>query len=88
MKPDIHPPLHPVIFIDVSTGDELITRSTIKSKDTRDVDGVTHYVVRQEITSFSHPFYTGTQKIVDSAGRVERFKNKFGTIDLGNFKRR
>ncbi len=60
----------------------------VKSKDTRDIDGVTHYVIKADITSFSHPFYTGTQKIVDSAGRVERFRNKFGNLDLNNLKRR
>ena len=88
MQQGIHPSLHPVVFIDISTRDEVVTRSTMKSNDTRDIDGVKHYVIKADITAFSHPFYTGTQKIVDSAGRVERFRNKFGNIDLNNLKRR
>ena len=88
MQQGIHPSLHPVVFIDISTKDEVVTRSTMKSNDTRDIDGVAHYVIKADITAFSHPFYTGTQKIVDSAGRVERFRNKFGNLDLNNLKRR
>lgn len=88
MQADIHPTLNPCVFVDISTKDEIITRSTMSSKETRDIDGVEHFVIKADITSFSHPFYTGTQKIVDSAGRVERFQNKFGNIDLSNFKRR
>ncbi len=88
MQQGIHPTLNPVVFIDISTKDEIVTRSTMKSNDTRDIDGVEHYVIKADITCFSHPFYTGTQKIVDSAGRVERFRNKFGNIDLNNLKRR
>ena len=70
MKPDIHPEYHPVIFVDGD--DEVISRSTMTSKETRDVDGVEHFVVRVDIRAFSHPFYTGMQKIVDTEGRVER----------------
>jgi len=88
MRPDIHPTLNPCVFIDINTGDEIITRSTKSSKETRDIDGVSHFVLKADVTAFSHPFYTGTQKIMDSAGRVERFQNKFGDIDLSNFKRR
>jgi large subunit ribosomal protein L31 len=88
MKPDTHPALNPVIFIDSSTKDEFITRSTLTSKETREIEGVTHYVVKADISEASHPFYTGTQKIVDSAGRVERFQNKYGSISLDSLKRR
>jgi large subunit ribosomal protein L31 len=88
MQQGIHPTLNAVVYIDISTKDEIITRSTMKSNETRDIDGVEHYVIKADITSFSHPFYTGTQKIVDSAGRVERFRNKFGNLDLNNLKRR
>ena len=70
MKSDIHPEYHPVIFVDGD--DEVISRSTMTSKETRDVDGVEHFVVRVDISAFSHPFYTGMQKIVDTEGRVER----------------
>lgn len=75
MKPDIHPDYHPVVFIDDEH--EIITRSTLTSKETREIDGVEHYVVRVDISSFSHPFYTGRQKMVDRAGRVERFKKRY-----------
>ena len=72
MKPEIHPDYHKVIFVDSATGNEWQSRSTLTSKETRDVDGVEHFVVRVDISAFSHPFYTGMQKIVDTEGRVER----------------
>ncbi|MGM0577718.1 MAG: type B 50S ribosomal protein L31 [Myxococcota bacterium] len=77
MKEGIHPKYHPVIFRDVSTGDEIVTRSTMTSKETREVDGVTHYVIDRDITSFTHPFYTGKQKLVDTEGRIDRFRRKY-----------
>ncbi|MCB9728128.1 MAG: type B 50S ribosomal protein L31 [Deltaproteobacteria bacterium] len=78
MKEGIHPEYHPVIFRDVSTGDEIVTRSTIKSKDTRTVDGVEYQVVSMDITSFTHPFFTGKQKLLDTEGRIDRFRRKYG----------
>lgn len=75
MKAEIHPQYHPVIFKDDEH--EVITRSTMKSDETRDIDGVEHFVVRVDISSFSHPFYTGTEKIVDTEGRVERFRKRY-----------
>jgi len=78
MKADIHPEYHPVVFVDSGTGAEFITSSTMKSDSVRDIDGVQHYEVRMEITSDSHPFWTGTQKLVDTEGRVERFRRKYG----------
>ncbi|NJK31573.1 MAG: type B 50S ribosomal protein L31 [Deltaproteobacteria bacterium] len=77
MKADIHPKLFPVVFIDASTGDEIVTRSTARSRETREIDGVTHYVLRSDVTSFSHPFYTGRQRAVAAVGRVERFNQKY-----------
>lgn len=75
MKADIHPTYHPVVFVD---GDnEVITRSTRKSGETRNIDGVDHYVLRVDISGFSHPFWTGRQKVLDAAGRIERFKKKY-----------
>jgi len=56
VKEGIHPEYTPVVFIDVSTGDEIQTRSTLTSDETRDIDGVSHYVVNCDITSFTHPF--------------------------------
>jgi large subunit ribosomal protein L31 len=78
MKPETHPKLYPVIFVDAATGDEIVTRSTARSKEVRDVDGVQHYVVRSDVTSYSHPFYTGRQRQVAAVGRVERFNRKYG----------
>lgn len=76
MKPDIHPAYHPVIFIDDEH--EVITRSTLTSKETREIDGVEHYIVRVDVSAYSHPFYTGRQKVLDTEGRVERFKKRYG----------
>lgn len=76
MKADIHPEYHPVIFVDGD--DEVIGRSTMTSKETREVDGVEHYVVRVDVSAFSHPFYTGKQKVMDTEGRVDRFQKRYG----------
>lgn len=78
MKKEGHPQYHPVIFIDSSTGQEFVTRSTLKTKETRDVNGVEHFVYKCDITSASHPFYTGKQRLVDTEGRVDRFRRKYG----------
>lgn len=76
MKADIHPAYHPVVFVD---GDnEIITHSTMTSKQTREIDGVEHYVVDVAISSFTHPFWTGSQRVVDTAGRIDRFNRKYG----------
>lgn len=77
MKNGIHPEYHPVVFVDSGTGAEFTTRSTMTSETVRQIDGVDHYEVRLEITSDSHPFWTGTQKLVDTEGRVERFRRKY-----------
>jgi len=73
MKADIHPTTHPVVFVDTSCNQEFVTTSTLKSDETRDIDGVSHYVLNVEISSASHPFYTGKQILVDTARRVEKF---------------
>lgn len=77
MRKDIHPTLNNVIFVDSSTGAEFRTRSTSKSKQTRVVDGVEYYVITADVTSSSHPFYTGRQRANTVAGRVERFNKKY-----------
>ena len=78
MQKDIHPEYYPVVFVDVSTGDEIVTKSTKKTGETKSIDGVDHYVIKCDITSHTHPFFTGTQRLVDTAGRVERFNKKYG----------
>ncbi|MCL4109019.1 UNVERIFIED_CONTAM: hypothetical protein GTU68_052657 [Idotea baltica] len=67
MKKDIHPEYREVVFMDTSTGTKFITRSTIFSKET----------IEEEVSSASHPFYTGKMKYVDSAGRVDKFEKKY-----------
>ncbi|MBL8088422.1 MAG: 50S ribosomal protein L31 [Chthonomonas sp.] len=75
MKQGIHPNNYPVIFVD---GDHEWTGiSSMKTNETRVVDGVEHYVIKLEISAFSHPFYTGQKKIIDSAGRVEKFMRRY-----------
>ena len=78
MKKDIHPEYHPVVFCDVGSDFEVVTRSTQTSEETRNIDGVDHYVIKVEISSASHPFYTGKQRLVDTAGRIEKFRKRYG----------
>ena len=79
MKSDIHPNYRPVVFMDQSADFSFITRSTIETNETIEwEDGNTYPLYKVEISSASHPFYTGTMKIVDTAGRVERFERRYG----------
>jgi len=79
MKKGIHPENYrPVVFKDMSNEEIFISRSTINAKDTIEVDGVTYPLVKLDITSSSHPFYTGKQKLVDTAGRVDKFMTRYG----------
>ena len=79
MKADIHPDYRPVVFQDTSSGDTFLTRSTIETSETIEwEDGNTYPLAKVEISSASHPFFTGTMKIVDTAGRVERFERRYG----------
>ncbi len=77
MKPEIHPDYHPVIFIDSATGTEWVTRSTLTSKEKRELDGKQVPVVRLEISSESHPFWTGRMREIDSAGKIDRFRRRY-----------
>ena len=78
MKEGIHPDYHRVLFIDTATGNEWITRSTLTSKETREVDGEQIPVVKLEVSSYSHPFWTGKMREVDSDGKIDRFRRRFG----------
>ena len=79
MKKDIHPENYrPVAFKDLSNGDVFITRSTINTKDTIEIDVETLPLVKLEISSSSHPFFTGKAKMVDTAGRVDKFLSRYG----------
>jgi large subunit ribosomal protein L31 len=77
MKTDIHPTYEAVVFRDLASGATFLTRSTVTSQKTIDLDGVTYPVIDVEISSESHPFYTGKQRIMDSAGRVEKFNSRY-----------
>lgn len=78
MKKDIHPENYrPVAFKDMSNDEVFISRSTINARETIEIDDVTYPLVKLEITSSSHPFYTGKQKLVDTAGRVDKFMNRY-----------
>ena len=78
MKSGIHPENYrPVAFRDMSNGDTFISRSTVNAKDTVEIDGATYPLVKLEISSTSHPFYTGKQKLVDTAGRVDKFMSRY-----------
>lgn len=79
MRSDIHPEYRPVVFQDMSAGTSFITRSTISTSETVVwEDGNEYPLAKVEISSESHPFFTGQMKIVDTAGRVERFEKRYG----------
>jgi large subunit ribosomal protein L31 len=79
MRRGIHPPYAPVVFRDRSTGDLTLTRSTMTSDRTIELDGTTYPVVDVDVTTASHPFWTGRGRVVDSEGRVERFRRRYGS---------
>ena len=78
MKEGIHPDYHKVLFVDAATGKEWLSRSTLGSKETREVEGEQVPVVRLDISSYSHPFWTGQMRELDSDGRVDRFRKRYG----------
>jgi len=78
MKPDIHPDYHKVLFHDSATGAEWVSRSTITSKETKTVDGEELPLVRLDISSASHPFWTGKLRELDADGRIDRFRRRYG----------
>ena len=78
MKPDLHPEYRPVVYQDTSSDFAFLTRSTIQTDETIEwEDGNTYPLAKLEISSASHPFYTGKQILVDSGGRVERFRRRY-----------
>jgi large subunit ribosomal protein L31 len=78
MKRDIHPDYHPVVFKDATTGDAFLTRSTIRSERTIEFQGSTYPLVVVDISSASHPFWTGSRRHIDTAGQVEKFRRRYG----------
>ncbi len=78
MKKEIHPDNYRLVaFKDMSNEEVFITRSTANAKDTIEIDGVKYPLLKLEISNTSHPFYTGKMKLVDTAGRVDKFKNRY-----------
>ena len=78
MRKGIHPENYRMMaFKDMSNGDVFLTRSTADAKETLDVDGVEYPLVKLEISRTSHPFYTGKKKLIDTAGRIDKFKTKY-----------
>lgn len=68
--------MNPVIYLDTSSGAEFFSMSTMTSEESKEVDGVSYFVIPVEVSSASHPFYTGKRTLIDSGGRVARFKAK------------
>jgi large subunit ribosomal protein L31 len=77
VKTGIHPEYRKVIFIDTATGNEWESRSTLSAKETREVDGEQVPVVRLEVSSYSHPFWTGKLRELDSDGKIDRFRRRY-----------
>ncbi len=77
MKEGIHPQYNPVVFQDITTGEMFITRSTMRTSQKIELDGKEYGLVRLEVSSASHPFYTGQQTLVDTEGRIEKFRNRY-----------
>ncbi|HYP16170.1 MAG TPA: type B 50S ribosomal protein L31 [Opitutus sp.] len=77
MKAEGHPTLNNVCFLDIGTGRRFLTKSTMKSARKESIEGVEYFVVARDVTADSHPAYTGEKRLVDTAGRVEKFTSKF-----------
>jgi large subunit ribosomal protein L31 len=84
MKKGIHPNYREVVFLDTSNEFRFISRSTIETRDTIDIEGKTYPLVKLEVTSESHPFYTGKKIFLDTAGRVEKFNKRFAKKEVKN----
>ena len=87
MKKGIHPENYRLVaFKDMSNNDVFITKSAVETKDSIKVDGVDYPLVKLEISRTSHPYYTGKTKLVDTAGRIDKFKNRYAGLSLKNQK--
>lgn len=78
MKPGIHPESYRLVCMkDMSNGETFITRSCANAKETIEIEGVEYPLIKLEITATSHPFYTGKTKLLDTAGRIDKFKSRY-----------
>jgi len=85
MKKDIHPEYRPVVFQDISSDFSFLTRSTVQTGETiKWEDGEEYPLVKVEISSASHPFYTGKQRVLSSGGRVDQFRRRYGAMAKGS----
>ena len=79
MQDGIHPDYHPVVFHDIGANYSFLTRSTMVSKEKiKWEDGKEYPLIKVEVSSASHPFYTGKQKLMDTSGRVDKFRKRYG----------
>lgn len=78
MKKNIHPPYQEVLFVDTATGHKFVCGTTLQPKETEEFEGKTYPVYRVSISSASHPFFVGNQQFVDTEGRVDKFKKRYG----------
>jgi large subunit ribosomal protein L31 len=84
VKENVHPENYrPVVFRDITTGEEWLTRSTVKTDKKTEYEGKEYPMYDLPVSSYSHPFYTGRQKLVDTEGRVERFRKKYANMPKG-----
>jgi large subunit ribosomal protein L31 len=79
MKENTHPEYREVVFMDVQTGEKFVTRSTVNTRETIDMDGKSYPLFKCDVTSKSHPFYTGAQTRIVETGRVEKFRARFAS---------
>jgi large subunit ribosomal protein L31 len=77
VKEGVHPEYRKVLFVDVATGKEWVSRSTASSSQTKEVEGEELPVIRLEISAFSHPFWTGRTREVDADGKIDRFRKRY-----------
>ena len=77
MKKDIHPKTREVVFKDLSSGFQILTTSTVQTKQTVEFEGKTYPMAPFDVSSASHPFYTGKQRLLDTEGRAKRFMKKY-----------
>ena len=87
MKKGVHPQYRKVLFVDSSTGDEWTSYSTLGSSTTKEVDGEELPLIRLEISSKSHPFWTGQAREVDAEGRIDRFRRRYANRGKGKAKK-
>lgn len=80
MKEGIHPTLNKVVFVDTTTGRRYVSRSTMRTSETEAHNGDPHFIVHCSVTADSHPAYTGEQRFIDTAGRIDKFNQRYSNV--------